>query len=476
MASTNNGADVSGTANRRNGIRTADSHETHASEKIGSPKSPIGKAKAVASNPSPTRSVKVVLTKPGKRQEHMASIKEENNRAVITTISNITHEEMEKLDVITSLASRLRPKPHYIDDDEEDYIRRPRSSLLPPTSVDDETFFAKSHVDDDFLHHADDMLHMVLELPSGFHPKPVDEETHGKSKMQIDLLGLPGGLQLTPALTKKYFGEGSRYEFFDRYHWLAHQKDIVGRGCAPVRFGDDRGSGGDDNDDGSEDGLTMDGLNIKLAPGEELIFDKEDQLEEYIPFAPRRPRDDLAADSRNSKSNIGIGIGIANISSSNATPDVNSYEESLSAIRQQRRAILAAKKQEKIPTLQDILGSESRVLEAIENNRRVEEAERAAEAAAAVIAEKRRRMQTAAGRRAAAREAARAAHAAGGRIVVPPLAVAPVKLEKVVIPSKSLLDEPLQQKTVDTIVQLHDPKVLVELTKNMKQRLSAMRS
>jgi hypothetical protein len=53
-----------------------------------------------------------------------------------------------------------------------------------------------------------------------------DPELNENFTVKERLLGLPGRLSLTPAITNKYFGENARSQFFERYHYVKNQKAI----------------------------------------------------------------------------------------------------------------------------------------------------------------------------------------------------------------------------------------------------------
>lgn len=53
-----------------------------------------------------------------------------------------------------------------------------------------------------------------------------DPELNEEFSVKDRLLGLPGRLGLTPAITNKYFGENARSQFYERYHYVKNQKEI----------------------------------------------------------------------------------------------------------------------------------------------------------------------------------------------------------------------------------------------------------
>src|SRR5689334_17689086 len=51
--------------------------------------------------------------------------------------------------------------------------------------------------------------------------------TSTQAHLDKELTGLPGRLSLTTNETKKYFGDGARSGFFDRYKWLDKHINIA---------------------------------------------------------------------------------------------------------------------------------------------------------------------------------------------------------------------------------------------------------
>lgn len=66
----------------------------------------------------------------------------------------------------------------------------------------------------------------VKDYPSGLFPRPLVHE-HGPYDVSLSskLLGLPGNLSLTESTTNKYFGQNARDNFFDRYQYIANQRN-----------------------------------------------------------------------------------------------------------------------------------------------------------------------------------------------------------------------------------------------------------
>ena len=55
--------------------------------------------------------------------------------------------------------------------------------------------------------------------------KTDSKETKKDESVESQLLGLPGNFSMTVNETEKYFGDQSRINFFDRYHWLNEQRN-----------------------------------------------------------------------------------------------------------------------------------------------------------------------------------------------------------------------------------------------------------
>ena len=292
------------------------------------------------------------------------------SRAITTDNNSINVEDRAYAEYLDSVHILTSEVPMYVDSNPD--------------------FEIETKLDHDFLFHADELMHMVLELPRGFHPRPSEDETHHKTPLQINLLGLPGGLNLTPAVTNKYFGVSARRDFFDRFHWLSHQANLMGSLSSTTttnqqqqqqRYSKSNDDEGDDescsqfndedttsvvtHDCGTNNGYPVFPHHVNIEPGQELMMDYCEQPEEYIPFAPRRPNYQTDNNNNNYNNN-----------NNEDEDDIERYQnQSLSTLRHHSRDTFLASKPAHIPTLEEILGSDSAVVARIAQDKAIVQAE-----------------------------------------------------------------------------------------------------
>ena len=415
-------------------------------------------------------SVKITLTKKGDRAKAMEKIKAESRKA-----APAEDYEHYRVGVMLSPMESGKSKKTMHEVIHEDFNRQ-HAELTVPMSVDDASFEKESKYDKDFLHHADDLVHMVLELPHGFHPKPSEQDEPPESLLQANLLGLPGGLSLSPAVTNKYFGEHSRSDFFDRYHFLSGQQSLLMRNQSmfspsngTVDNVSDFGSDDDDDDDGDDGNgelnhslyslrskSSQSRRRVPISPGEILVCDHFDTVDEYVPFAPRRPVEEV----------------------DEFAVDLPDTDFSLSKIRANSRKTLLNMQPTRIPTIEEILGAESVVIEKINQHKAAVAARIAAEAEAKAFAEEKALRLSAAGRQEAAKLQLKA-----GKVIVPALSETHLKnVEAARTPSKppepriTLLKQSLTSSTVDVIAMFQDEKAVAALQTAATTRLHIMHS
>jgi hypothetical protein len=94
-----------------------------------------------------------------------------------------------------------------------------RPSVSSPTQLSTEREWLRS----DYI--VPEVAKMNLKYPPGLHPRTVEDLD--ADTVHSRMLGMPGELKMDQKTTEKYFGEGSRAQFFNRYKWLSHQRDIT---------------------------------------------------------------------------------------------------------------------------------------------------------------------------------------------------------------------------------------------------------
>jgi hypothetical protein len=397
------------------------------------------------------KSVNIVLAQKGGRESEMAKLRHQSTlETYVTTDRKMdpTHQH--------GASKRIFEEVFEIDG-YHDKSLPVGAAGAPLTDYEEHKFEHK--VELDFLHHADDLTHMVLELPHGFHPRPTEDATESNdhsNNINRALLGLPGGLAMTPQISKHYFGEQSRGEFFERLHWLSYQKQLIGTGAASESPREAHAE--DEQSLGSFATMTTAGHD----PGEDLILDMQNPLEEYIPFAARRPK--------------------------NPDDPDDDDEMPLSRIRHKSRSLLLAYNVEKPPTLEEVLAKEGSVLSAMAANDAANATAAAAAAAAEALARKRALPFNSKERLEARKKGLPLDNR--GRIAVPEVfaverpSTAPGSsvlgtsmINDPSVSSKStVLKRPLSPKTVAAMARIRNPVELKHMKRETEMRLTSMTS